>query len=488
MHFGRTVVRPQDSAGVSGEFEVLRVRFTRGATANRRVAAVPTSWDSAIPNLAVDFATGNISFYYYNIGDYNQDSLVGVSDLTPVGMYYEQQSDPPGGFPEESVLSVVDGNHNGLIEVADITPIGQNYENIVTLWRVYGGPAADYPGDYDEDEGNGAATIYGTVGFTDTASLPYEERLKFASNIASLGSFTDEAVWLRPLGNEDDEGVASNMVLAGVDVTPPVWTDTVGIVSAVPGFGEVTVAWGEATDSESPPVEYRIYYDDSADPFQGRSWRRSSRPPALSTVIGGLTDGTEYSFMVRAADSADTPNEDDNDVVLTATPGTDMTPPVWTYEPDGIVEVIPMDGGARVTWGEATDADSGPVTYIVYYNEGATVDFATASSVEIPALDPPDPEDNSDRMTEITGLTNDTEYAFAVHARDSAPALNEDENTNNRDHHPAGDPGGAGVPDRGHDLRRPDDDQRAEHGDRHRRRVDHLHGRPDHRGRRDPAR
>lgn len=324
VHHGAVIPRPQEADGVAGEIEVLTVNFAAGAAPERVASAVPDQAASATPDLTVDIDTGAVGFSYVNLGDYNQNSIVEVGDITPLGVHFAEQSpDFPDPFPWESIGSVVDGNQNGLIEVADLTPLGQNFGNTVDHWLLYGGDIADYPENAGDD--NGAATELATIEFpaggVQAARLMVDDTV-----VPAVGMLPDyEALWLRPVGDAQDEGVGSNRV----------------------------------------------------DVPQG-----------------------------------------------------DRDPPVWTIDPEGVgaVEAIPLDGGVRLMWGEATDAESPPVTYIVYYNEGAAVDFETASTLEVPVSDPPD--DNADRMREITGLTNGMEYALAVRARDDAETPNEDENTN----------------------------------------------------------
>jgi len=211
VHHGTVVVHPQESSGASGTFELLTVRFADGAATPRRVAAVPTGAGSAIPDLSVEASSGQVAFSYYNLGDYNQNSLVEVADITPIGVHWDEKSPdlPPLPFPPDSIGSVVDGNSNGLIEVADITPIGQNWENACERWRVYGGSADDYPAE--PTAGNGDATLLGTIEFP--AETVIDRRLTIDETVDGLVAFDGGAVWLRPVGSADDEGIASNLVV-----------------------------------------------------------------------------------------------------------------------------------------------------------------------------------------------------------------------------------------------------------------------------------
>lgn len=102
----------------------------------------------------------------------------------------------------------------------------------------------------------------------------------------------------------------------GPDTTPPVWDTNVGVQSAIPADKRVTVSWNSATDAQSPPVKYNLYYSTSSPAIDGTKTPNVSSPHTVS----GLTNGQEYHFSVRAEDSATPPNEDSNTVELTATP------------------------------------------------------------------------------------------------------------------------------------------------------------------------
>ena len=83
------------------------------------------------------------------------------------------------------------------------------------------------------------------------------------------------------------------------DYDPPVWDDTVGIASALPGPGSVTVHWGTATDEVHPTVSYQVFMD-----FDDSPWNRD--PLYVDTndpiTFSGLDPGQMYWFGVRAMD------------------------------------------------------------------------------------------------------------------------------------------------------------------------------------------
>ncbi|MBN2081828.1 hypothetical protein JW859_06420 [bacterium] len=69
---------------------------------------------------------------YANCGDYNQDGLVSVSDLTVIGQYW-LASLADDDWP---AAQVADGDGNGLVNAYDITPLGANFLNSVEGYQL----------------------------------------------------------------------------------------------------------------------------------------------------------------------------------------------------------------------------------------------------------------------------------------------------------------------------------------------------------------
>jgi len=206
------------------------------------------------------------------------------------------------------------------------------------------------------------------------------------------------------------------------DITPPTWVDTVGVQRLVAGDGSIRVEFGVATDAESQPVSYRIYYQvgTSVD-FDANTQLlevSSNFPPPY---LQGLANGTEYAVIVRAVDALG--NEEKNTVTLSATPNTglDNLPPSW--DPAGIQGVVPLNGAVDAVWQAATD-DTPPIIYRVFWEEGDSgiSDYQRAVTEGRYA-------DTTETAFRIEGLNNGTIYSFAVRARDSVEPPNEDWNT-----------------------------------------------------------
>ena len=157
------------------------------------------------------------------------------------------------------------------------------------------------------------------------------------------------------------------------DTSPPVWDDTVGVTSVIPGEGTVTVQWGTATDAESPPVEYLVYMDTDDDPWDQEPLIRPTNEPY---TFDGLWTSIDYSFGVRCRDSVEIPNVDDNSVVMS----TETIPRGWALSWGGILEPwgykgraygteVKLDGAGNIyvcgTYAGYVDFDPGPGTHIL---------------------------------------------------------------------------------------------------------------------------
>ena len=264
----------QPSGVDSALYEMLRAGLI-DAIANRGaskiVAAPPTDDSSAAP---LQYAMGNLNWRYYCTGDYNQNGLVEVADLTPLGQNYNVA----GPFEPTSALSVVDGNSDGLIAVTDITPIGQNYGNQVSAYNVYGSDLEDdYPDNAADD--NGGATLVDTVDFSTGIKNP-GERIVFSYTPTAPFAY----YWVRPTDGAAD-GTPSTLATAGtptVEVTPQVVHEDLGMGAS----GNLLMVDGHPAllltphpDGGEGELQFQRALDD-----QGEDW---GNPVTLATPFDG---------------------------------------------------------------------------------------------------------------------------------------------------------------------------------------------------------
>ncbi len=87
--------------------------------------------------LAVVETEYHLIWSYRNLGDYDQNGAVGISDITPIAIHYGEAVPEIDGQPDDySIQAVVDGSGNGTVDIADITPIAMNYGTTVDGYAV----------------------------------------------------------------------------------------------------------------------------------------------------------------------------------------------------------------------------------------------------------------------------------------------------------------------------------------------------------------
>jgi hypothetical protein len=96
----------------------------------KRVSAAPLDGRSKVPDLAVSEGGGGsavFTFSYRNTGDYDQNGIVGLTDLVPLGIHFGKTT----ASGDWQAAQVADGNTDGVINIADVTPIGQHWQTKV---------------------------------------------------------------------------------------------------------------------------------------------------------------------------------------------------------------------------------------------------------------------------------------------------------------------------------------------------------------------
>jgi O-glycosyl hydrolase/fibronectin type 3 domain-containing protein len=165
---------------------------------------------------------------------------------------------------------------------------------------------------------------------------------------------------------------------------PPV-PDVPVISGASAGTGSVTVTWNTTAG-----VSYNLYYQ------QGNAVVKSAASKNANATSGqavtGLSSGVQYAFAVSAVNLG---GESGLSAVQTATP---LPPPPAAPT---ISSVIAANASVTVSWG----AVSGASSYNIYYQSGTTVTITTAIKMS-----------GATSGQSVTGLTNGTQYAFALTA------------------------------------------------------------------------
>ncbi|HEY5202584.1 MAG TPA: fibronectin type III domain-containing protein [Acidothermaceae bacterium] len=159
-------------------------------------------------------------------------------------------------------------------------------------------------------------------------------------------------------------------------------------VNATPGDGQVTVSWTPPAASGSSPITSYLV-TSSGGQTQGTTG-------ATTAVVGGLTDGTSYTFTVTATNSVGTG--------AASAPSSSVTPHPAATAPGAPTNVVatPGNGQATVTWAPAPDGGSPITQYLVMASDGvSTAQTAGATSAT------------------VIMLTNGQPYTFTVTATNS---------------------------------------------------------------------
>ena len=223
-------------------------------------------------------------------------------------------------------------------------------------------------------DGGGPITGYTVTASPGGATLTTAERSVSFGGLANGTGYTFTVRATNGAGDSPESSPSNSVTPAGVPGAP---TDVV----ATRGNGSATVTWSPpADDGGSAITEYLVVASD------GRSVSTSD----TSATVGGLTNGTSYTFTVRATNAMGHGG--------TSAPSDAVTPATVPDAPTGVAATA-GDGEAAVKWtAPASDGGSPILRYTVTASPGG----ASATTVATSAL--------------VHGLSNGTTYTFTVHA------------------------------------------------------------------------
>ena len=385
-------VHPDSSSGASGTGVLARVSFATGAAALSKAASqVPGGPENAVKDLTlVPTATEGqyfLTWHEVNVGDYNNDSAVGIQDITPLAVRFGQSVGD--GDPQDSWDGIIDGNGDTIINILDVTPMASHFGNSLAGYKVFkNGMATPLPNLLVPSN---PISILRPTGYEPKEPVPYT----YGAMVVAEGD--EYRVACCDAGGET--GVLSDPAIYSSGAPPAIPTGLQATTGAHIGEGSVYLSW-HAND-ESDLMGYHLFRRvEGAGTFDQIA---ALGAYATNYTDSGLAPGT-YEYTLSAYNSV--LQESEKCEPVSATPYFTPQPPPpdpptnFQVTNEGIAE-----GCIKLTW---TVSVSDTVDhYEIHRQAPGEPDFSLLTTV---------PE----TATEFTdyGLTLGETYAYKMRAVD----------------------------------------------------------------------
>ncbi|MBN2082849.1 PKD domain-containing protein [bacterium] len=354
--------------------ELKRVLGERGVS--QIAITPPTGEKNKVTDLAVVFSGSEhyrLEWSYQNQGDYNQDKLVAVNDLTPVGIYFDIGT----GDSNWDKASLADGNNDGLVHVADITPIGQCFNCRVGGYVLQRSDAEDGP-------------------WTDVSTIDFGEPGGDTKKRFSYEFFTPVEAYHRVVPTDGSTlGEPSNVVLTPGEPVEPEITD---VQPSGGHTGESETFTATVTGTE--PLTYAWDFGGGATP-------NTSTAVAPEVTLGAVGDYSA-SLTVTNEGGADT---FDFNLVVDEGP---FTPEIYDVSPQsGVTGELQTFGFSGLT--------TAATTFVWDFGGGATPATSTEASPQV-TLGAPGEYSASLTATDEGG-SDEFEFTLTVTATPDPPEI-----------------------------------------------------------------
>lgn len=359
-----------------------------------------------------------LGWSYRCVGDCNMDGEVGVSDLTPLSLYWLESvtyDDPAlrggvtcwpsglptddGGMPDDEPpalgsgaanwrAALTDGNSDGQINISDITPIGQNFGVRVGGYLIYRRPAGEeeftqiatleHPTSWDSRR----PLIYSYLDeFTVEDDYEYIVR-PYGTALAELGPLSNLALSL-PATEEEYPWVelAAEPVMGMV----PLQVSFSATAAAAPPYTIVNYEWDFIGDgeydltAESEPVAEYTY----EEPDQYLARVRVTDSAGSTALAGVLITAGDYptAELVAQPPGGEVPVTVVLDASASHTPVGEIKQFEWDLDDDGNFEL----NSGLISWQAVEYASAGEVSVSVRVT--STIELADTEYLNLQLTD-----------------------------------------------------------------------------------------------------
>lgn len=204
LHYGVAQIRSMGT-GFSGNGVLASLIFeNRPFTVQREQSSPPAIGNAAA---AIDYnnLTGQLSWFYANPGDTNQDGLVNLADLVPIARDYLAS----GPFAIDSRQSVADANGDGEVNISDVSMLGANWNN-----DAFGGFNV-----YTSAVEGSLGSPIGNAAFDSAVGIPSSQRLRFSYGIPQGDRLA--FAWVQPVDGIGSMGLSGDSIFSNIVITGP---------------------------------------------------------------------------------------------------------------------------------------------------------------------------------------------------------------------------------------------------------------------------
>jgi len=351
-------------------FEVLKgaLRDALQQQGCNKAACIPPAGEAnRVADLAIveDGGVYTLSWHYRNLGDYDQNGAVGISDITPIAMHFGEAV-PPGDVDGNSIQAVINGSGNNMVDIADVTAIAMHFGVQCTEYVIQQSATGEEPWEdadsVEVEEGAGDGRLLFSTPFTPSMGSPF--------------------IRVVPRDTESNPGVPSELV--------SIFGDSPAIGAITPQIGVVgaeTVFSALVTGAE--PVNYMWDFGGGAAP-------NTSTQPEPTVVLGAEGD---YPAMLSVSNGY---GGDSRNFTLRV----GYPPEATNVTPDLALENTDVVFSASVNPGTGPE----PVSYLWEFAEG----FGPAASDEVsPVVTVPGEGEYECSLT-VSNAFGSHEYPFMV--------------------------------------------------------------------------